>query len=92
MFELLLIACVGVRHCEYLVSPIAYPTEARCAHNAALIAGTVRGRYASTWSHSYRFSCRPQGGDAPWVVVELPVEVEEVPGRVTALDRARERP
>ena len=58
MLELLLVACVGLRQCEYVASPITYPTEARCAHNAALIAGTVRGRYASTWSHRYRFTCR----------------------------------
>ena len=94
MFELLLVACVGLRHCEYLASPIAYPTEARCAHNAALVAGTVRGRYASTWSLSYRFACRPADGSGggDWVAVELPVEPEDLPGRTASVAGAPVRP
>ncbi|NBC32212.1 MAG: hypothetical protein GVY13_05995 [Alphaproteobacteria bacterium] len=72
MYELLLIACVGARFCEYVVSPIAYPTQSRCAANAALLAGTVRGRYDPAWAHEFRFVCRTDDGrSGGWTVVEV---------------------
>jgi hypothetical protein len=79
VFELLLVACTGSRICDIMASPITYPTEQRCANNAALIAGMVRGRYASTWDHSYRYLCRPVGGSGDWIRVEVPVPLEEGP-------------
>ena len=79
MFELLLVACTGARICDILASPITYPTAERCANNAALIAGLTRGRYDPTWSHSYRFLCRPTGGSGEWVNVVVPVPLEEGP-------------
>lgn len=87
MFELLLVACTGSRICDIVASPITYPTEQRCAQNAALIAGLNRGKYPSTWDHSYRYLCRPAGGDGDWVRIELPVELEEAPGIQSVGDR-----
>lgn len=70
MYELLLIACVGSHFCEYMVSPIAYPTESRCGVNAALLAGTVRGRYDPSWTHDFKYVCRTEtGSSSGWVVV-----------------------
>ena len=46
MFELLLVACVGLRSCEYIVAPSLYESERVCLQQAALLAGMVRGHYA----------------------------------------------
>lgn len=87
MYELLLIACVGSRFCDYVVSPITYPTESRCAVNAALVAGTVRGRYDPSWPHDFRFICRTEdGGSAGWRVVEVRSEEPAEPQGLTAAD------
>lgn len=72
MYELLLIVCVGARFCDFVASPILYPTESRCAVNAALVAGTVGGRYSSSLEHGYRFLCRSDNeGDTSWTVVHI---------------------
>lgn len=92
MFELLLFACTGSHICDIVASPVTYPTEARCAQNAALIAGMSRGKYPSTWSHSFRYLCRPPGGEGEWVSVELPVELEESPAVRAVGEDEREAP
>ena len=79
MFELLLVACTGARFCDILASPITYPTEERCANNAALIAGVSRGRHDSTWSHSYRYLCRAGDQSGEWVSIVMAVPLEEGP-------------
>ncbi len=78
MFELLVIACVGVRICEYVASPITYPTETRCAYAAALIAGTLRGRLDGSWELRYQYRCDPAGGGAAdWIVIDRPIRPPE---------------
>ena len=37
--------------------PLAYPTEERCAAQAAIVAGMVRGRSRPSRSFSYQYSC-----------------------------------
>jgi ssDNA-binding Zn-finger/Zn-ribbon topoisomerase 1 len=59
MFELLLVACVNFTVCEYIASPLAYETREACAQQAALIAGTVRGRHDAGGELTYRYDCRP---------------------------------
>ena len=87
MYELLLIACVGTRICDYIVSPITYPTESRCATNAALLAGTVRGRYDPFLAHGYRYVCRAEGSaDGDWVIVKVHDDRQEAPDGVAAAD------
>lgn len=59
MFELFLIACVGLRACEYIAAPFAYVSEPVCARQAALIAGMVRGRHADAGRDlAVEFTCR----------------------------------
>jgi hypothetical protein len=57
MFELLVVACINGRICEYVQTPALYVTEQACAEQAALIAGMVHGRYETSSELSYRFSC-----------------------------------
>ena len=57
MFELFLVACVGLNVCDYLAVPVAYETEAQCARQAALIAGMVNGRYDYTEPLTWRYEC-----------------------------------
>lgn len=71
MFELLLIACVSSAVCERIQSPMIYRSEERCAINASLLAGMVKGRHAVGAEQTYLFQCAPlAGGQAPWVVVD----------------------
>jgi hypothetical protein len=71
MFELLLVACVAGRFCEYIASPVAYPHEERCIQQAAMLAGMVRGRRAPTLALAYRYKCIAEDGTtAGWVHVE----------------------
>ncbi len=59
MFELFVVACVGARICEYLDVPMLYPSEPRCVQQAALIAGTVKGRHDPSLELTYEYECRP---------------------------------
>jgi hypothetical protein len=61
MFELFLVACVGLKVCEYLAVPQLYETEAQCAAQAALIAGMVNGRYDAGGALTWRYECDPSG-------------------------------
>ncbi|MGQ9365581.1 hypothetical protein [Azospirillum sp. ST 5-10] len=58
MFELFVVGCVALRACEYVTVPIIYPTEARCAQQAAIVAGMVGARFPFR-ELSYEYSCRP---------------------------------
>ena len=58
MFELFVVACVAARACEYITAPLTYPTEARCAEQAAILAGMVRARH-SLRELSYEYTCSP---------------------------------
>jgi hypothetical protein len=58
MYELFLVACVGLNVCDYLAVPVAYETEAQCAQQAALIAGMVNGRYDLAEPLTWRYECR----------------------------------
>ncbi len=70
MFELMVIACVGTHICEYISSPISYPSETRCAYNAALVAGQARGRIDDTWSLEYQYTCVPAGSaETEWITI-----------------------
>jgi hypothetical protein len=57
MFELLVVACINGRICEYVQTPALYATEQVCAEQAAIIAGMVHGRYDTDSALSYRYSC-----------------------------------
>lgn len=59
MFELILVACLQIGVCEYLAVPMPYPSEARCAQQAAIIAGMVQGRHGAGSPLTYRYECRP---------------------------------
>jgi hypothetical protein len=58
MYELFLVACVGVKICQYLTAPISYPTESRCHIAAALLAGQVRGTENPGKRFEYRHECQ----------------------------------
>jgi hypothetical protein len=57
MFELLVVACINGRICEYVQTPALYVTERVCAEQAAIIAGMVHGHYDAASALSYRYSC-----------------------------------
>jgi len=57
MFELLLVACIGDRVCEYVRTPAIYASEAVCAEQAAIIAGMAHARIDISSELSYRYSC-----------------------------------
>ncbi|MEQ8968624.1 MAG: hypothetical protein RID91_22585 [Azospirillaceae bacterium] len=84
MFELMVVACVGPTICEHRFSPIAYASEERCAHQAALIAGMSAGRWPPGREVTYRFRCQAADGEgeAEWVMIERDGIL--VPGRDTA--------
>ncbi len=59
MFELLVIACIGTRLCEYVAVPLSYPTLQRCEGQAAVIAGMVYGKHDAPFGElDYRYVCR----------------------------------
>jgi hypothetical protein len=64
MFELFLVACVGLNVCDYVAVPVAYETEAQCARQAALIAGMVNGRYDLAEPLTWRYECEAQESQA----------------------------
>jgi len=57
MFELLLVACVGDRVCEYVRTPAIYASEAVCAQQAAIIAGMAHAHFDIFGELSYHYSC-----------------------------------
>jgi hypothetical protein len=57
MYELFLVACVGVKLCQYVMVPYSYPTESRCRIAAAMLAGQVRGSRESGLDLTYRHDC-----------------------------------
>jgi hypothetical protein len=57
MFELLLVACVGDRVCEYSRTPAIYASETVCAQQAAIIAGMTHAHIDIFGKLSYRYSC-----------------------------------
>jgi len=57
MFELLLVACVGDRVCEYVRTPAIYANEAVCAQQAAIIAGMAHAHIDIFGDLSYHYSC-----------------------------------
>ncbi len=58
MYELFLMACVGVKLCHYVTVPYSYPTESRCHIAAAMLAGQVRGTREPGIDLSYRHDCQ----------------------------------
>ncbi len=77
MFELTLIACIGLRVCEFVEIPMPLPTERRCEQQAAIAAGMVKAHYHPNWSLSYRFRCQPMDGDpGDWILVEAELPAE----------------
>jgi len=61
VYELFLVACVGLNVCDYLAVPVTYETEAACARQAALIAGMVNGRYDIAGPLVWRYECTATG-------------------------------
>ena len=60
----MLIACIGIRVCEYQLDvPQLYKSEERCAQQAALLAGMVHGRYETHDPLNYRYACTPVGSE-----------------------------
>jgi hypothetical protein len=57
MFELLLVACVGDRVCEYVRTPAIYASETVCAQQAAIIAGIAHAHIDIVGELSYHYSC-----------------------------------
>lgn len=60
MYELFLVACVGLNVCDYVAVPVTYESEARCIQQAALIAGMVNGRYDIAGPLTVRYTCTSQ--------------------------------
>jgi hypothetical protein len=58
MYELFLVACVGVKLCHYLMAPYRYPTESRRHIAAAVLAGQLRGARDPGLDLSYRHDCQ----------------------------------
>ncbi|HYG86424.1 MAG TPA: hypothetical protein VD978_09215 [Azospirillum sp.] len=57
MFQLVVYVCVATSACETIKVPFAYATEARCAEQAAIVAGMARARYRSARALSYDYTC-----------------------------------
>jgi hypothetical protein len=57
VYELFLVACIGLNVCDYVAVPVTYETEAVCAQQAALIAGMVNGRYDIAEPLVWRYEC-----------------------------------
>ena len=76
MYELFLVACVGVKLCQYVTVPYSYPTETRCHIAAALVAGQVRGARASGLDLSYRHDCQRKFPVAGLKIRRDPVETK----------------
>jgi hypothetical protein len=72
MFELFVIACVGLKTCEYITAPIAYPSLERCEQQAAIIAGQVRGRRPPGLKLEFETHCEPRFS----VAVRLPAATD----------------
>ena len=73
VYELFLVACVGLNVCDYVAVPVAYETEAACAKQAALIAGMVNGRYDIAEPLVWRYECTATE-EEPAAVAPLPAE------------------
>jgi hypothetical protein len=58
MFELLVIACISDKICEYQHLPPIYANEQVCARQAAIVAGMIHARHDISGSLSYRYRCR----------------------------------
>ncbi|MGE0117937.1 MAG: hypothetical protein AB7E71_04860 [Dongiaceae bacterium] len=57
MFELLVIACVNGKICEYQQLPPIYASEQVCAQQAAIIAGMIHARHDIGGTLSYKYRC-----------------------------------
>ncbi len=57
MFHLVVIVCMTAGTCETVKAPVAYPTQARCAAQAAIIAGMVHGRHHPARPLKYQYTC-----------------------------------
>ena len=57
MFHLVVVVCMSATACETVQVPLTYPTEARCAEQAAIVAGMVRGRLLTSRPLNYEYSC-----------------------------------
>ena len=57
MFHLVVVVCMTANACETVHVPMPYPTEARCAGQAAIVAGMVRGRSRAPRAFSYEYTC-----------------------------------
>ncbi len=58
MFELLVIACIGDKVCEYQHLPPIYANEQVCAQQAAIVAGMIHARHDISGSLTYKYRCR----------------------------------
>lgn len=57
MFHLVVVVCMAGSACETLRAPVPYPSEARCAGQAALLAGIVRGQHRPGRAFRYEYTC-----------------------------------
>ena len=57
MFHLVVVVCMTANACETVRVPLTYPTEARCAAQAAIVAGMVRSRHRPSRSFRYDYTC-----------------------------------
>lgn len=57
MFQLVVVVCMTASACETVRVPIPYPTEARCAGQAAIVAGMVRARARPSRTLNYTYTC-----------------------------------
>ena len=69
LFELMLVTCIGMRYCEYLMSPIRYDSIESCSRQAAIIAGMTAGRNDHSTGIDYRYRCAPGGDGGEWYAV-----------------------
>jgi len=57
MFHLVVVVCMAGNACERIPVPVPYPSEARCAGQAAILAGIVRGHHRPGRAFRYEYTC-----------------------------------
>lgn len=57
MFHLVVVVCMAGSACETLRAPLPYPSETRCAAQAAILAGVVRGGHRPGRAFTYEYTC-----------------------------------
>ncbi|MBI1206680.1 MAG: hypothetical protein GC191_05240 [Azospirillum sp.] len=78
IYQLLVKVYIGSKICSYLAVPFAYQSESACALQAALIAGTVHGRYVPDAPFAYSYECQASE-KLDYLALELPTAPAAAP-------------